>query len=104
MIDVAIGIFIGLRGHSENEAFDEIVDAVRKTGVGPGSIATALLTACDHEAPKPAIVRSVWSQLGEHEAQFGAQLATAGPVHRPATVDSSRRSRLAVGRKTRMYR
>jgi len=24
------------------------------------------------EAPKPAMVRSVWSQLGEHGAQFGA--------------------------------
>jgi hypothetical protein len=60
VIDVAIGIFIGLRGYSENEAFDEIVGAVRKTGVGPGSIATALLTACDHEAPKPRSTDGPW--------------------------------------------
>ena len=38
------------------------------------------------EAPNPALVRSVPSQLGEHSAQFGVQVATAGPVHRPGTV------------------
>lgn len=30
--------------------------------------------------------RQIWSQPGEHDAQFGAQVATAGPVHRPGTV------------------
>ncbi len=29
---------------------------------------------------------AVPSQLGEHSAQLGAQVATAGPVHRPGTV------------------
>ena len=32
------------------------------------------------------MVRSVSSQLGEHSAQFGAHVATSGPVHRPGTV------------------
>ena len=38
------------------------------------------------EASKPAMLRSVSSQLGEHSAQFGAQVSTSGPVHRPGTV------------------
>jgi hypothetical protein len=38
------------------------------------------------EAPRPAMVRSVSSQLGKHGAHFGAQVATSGPVHRPGTV------------------
>ena len=40
----------------------------------------------DFYASKPAMVRSVLSQLGQHGAQFGAQVATSGVVHRPGTV------------------
>ena len=36
--------------------------------------------------PSPAMVRSVSSQLGEHRAEFGVQVATAGVVHRSATI------------------
>jgi hypothetical protein len=43
VIDIALGVLIGLRGYSEREAFDELVEAVRSTGVGIGSLAAALV-------------------------------------------------------------
>jgi ANTAR domain-containing protein len=43
VIDVAIGVLVGWRGCSEREAFDEIVCAVKETGVGLGSMARALV-------------------------------------------------------------
>ena len=46
----------------------------------------ANLSSPRRDARKPAMMRSVWSQLGEHGAQFGAQVATAGTIHRPDTV------------------
>jgi hypothetical protein len=39
VIDVAIGILIGLRGCSDIEAFDELVRVVHQTGVGIGRLA-----------------------------------------------------------------
>ncbi|MCV7136181.1 ANTAR domain-containing protein [Mycobacterium hodleri] len=42
MIDLAIGILMGLRGCSERDAFDDLVKAVHETGIGPGALATAL--------------------------------------------------------------
>jgi hypothetical protein len=43
VIDVAIGVLMGLRGCSEKDAFDDRVDAVHETGIGPGSMARALV-------------------------------------------------------------
>jgi ANTAR domain len=43
VIDVAVGVLVGLRGCSEREAFNEIADAVRETGVGLGSLSRALV-------------------------------------------------------------
>ncbi|HEV7418932.1 MAG TPA: ANTAR domain-containing protein [Mycobacterium sp.] len=43
VIDVALGILMGLRGCSEQEAFDDLVGAVHATGVGPGTLARALV-------------------------------------------------------------
>lgn len=43
VIDVAVGVLVGLRGYSEREAFDELVQGVRDTGVGIGSLAAALI-------------------------------------------------------------
>ena len=44
VIDVAIGILMGLRGCTEREAFDELAAAVRETGIGLGTLADALAT------------------------------------------------------------
>jgi hypothetical protein len=43
VIDVAIGILVGLRGYSQREAFDELVRVVNQTGVGIGSLASGLV-------------------------------------------------------------
>jgi transposase len=39
VIDVAVGILVGLRGYSDREAFDEIVRVVNQMGIGIGSLA-----------------------------------------------------------------
>lgn len=41
-IDIAVGILVGLRGCSEQAAFEELVAVVRDTGIGIGAIATGL--------------------------------------------------------------
>ena len=43
VIDVAVGILVGLRGCSQREAFEELVRVVNHTGVGIGSLATGLI-------------------------------------------------------------
>jgi hypothetical protein len=43
VIDLAIGILMGLRGCSEREAFDDLVRAVHETGIGPAGLAAALV-------------------------------------------------------------
>jgi hypothetical protein len=43
VIDVAIGVLMGLRGCSEKDAFDDLVNAVHETGIGLGGIAGALV-------------------------------------------------------------
>jgi ANTAR domain len=42
VIDVAVGILVGLRGCSQREAFEELVRVVNQTGVGLGSVAVGL--------------------------------------------------------------
>jgi ANTAR domain len=43
VIDLAIGILMGLRGCSEREAFDDLVNAVHETSIGPAGLAGALV-------------------------------------------------------------
>lgn len=43
VIDVAIGVLVGLRGCSQREAFDELVRVVNQTGIGIGSLASGLV-------------------------------------------------------------
>ncbi|MEH3143046.1 MAG: ANTAR domain-containing protein [Mycobacterium kyogaense] len=43
VIDIAVGILIGVRGYSRREAFDELVRVVRETGTGLGSAAAGLV-------------------------------------------------------------
>lgn len=43
VIDIAIGILVGLEGCSEREAFGQLVDVVKQTGVGIGATAEALV-------------------------------------------------------------
>jgi hypothetical protein len=43
VIDLALGILMGLRGCSEQEAFDDLVDAVHDIGADPDVLAHALV-------------------------------------------------------------
>ena len=43
VIDVAIGVLVGLRRCSERQAFNEIASAVSETGVSLGSICRGLI-------------------------------------------------------------
>ncbi|WP_123023412.1 ANTAR domain-containing protein [Mycolicibacterium stellerae] len=69
VIDVAIGILMGLRGCSEQQAFDELVAAVHHTGVGPGALAEGLVGLVDgSQAPSPHQSAAIgrWGDLMGH--------------------------------------
>src|ERR1700733_12511921 len=66
VIDEAIGVLIGWRGCSEREASDEIARAVRKTGVGIGALARALVelaSGAGESAPHRAEVLHLWGDV-----------------------------------------
>jgi hypothetical protein len=62
VIDVAIGILVGLRGCSEREAFDELVRAVHQTGIGIGSIATGLVALASGSSSADH-AEALWGEL-----------------------------------------
>ncbi|HEX3547702.1 MAG TPA: ANTAR domain-containing protein [Mycobacterium sp.] len=64
VIDVAIGILVGLRGCSDNEAFDELVRVVHQTGIGIGSLATGLVAlASGSSSADHAEAFTAWGEL-----------------------------------------
>lgn len=66
VIDLAIGILMGLRGCSEKDAFDELVSAVHDTGVGLSGMAGALVDLVgdtDGSYPHRAEAIHVWGHL-----------------------------------------
>jgi len=66
VIDVAIGILVGLRGCSDREAFDELVSVVKQTGVGIGRLATGLVAvASGSSLADHAEAFTVWGDLIE---------------------------------------
>jgi ANTAR domain len=64
VIDLAVGILIGLRGCSQRDAFDELVRAVNHTGIGIGSLATGLVAlAGGSSSAQHAEAFTVWGEL-----------------------------------------
>ncbi|WP_460356059.1 ANTAR domain-containing protein [Mycobacterium sp. ZZG] len=64
VIDIAIGILIGLRGYSRGEAFDELVRVVRQTGIGLGAIASGLVAVASGSASADhAEAFNAWGEL-----------------------------------------
>jgi hypothetical protein len=55
VIDVAIGVLVGLRHCSEREAFNEIVSAVRETGIGVGTVSRALVGLASGQSVEPNV-------------------------------------------------
>ncbi|UXA16390.1 ANTAR domain-containing protein [Mycobacterium sp. SMC-4] len=64
VIDVAVGILIGLRGCSRREAFDELVAVVHRTGTGLGTIASGLVAvASGASSARYAEAYHEWGEL-----------------------------------------
>jgi hypothetical protein len=64
VIDLAIGILVGLRGCSQREAFDELVRVVHQTGIGIGSIAAGLVgLASGSSTADHAEAFNAWGEL-----------------------------------------
>ncbi|KUI38951.1 histidine kinase [Mycobacterium sp. IS-1496] len=64
VIDVAIGILMGLRGCTERQAFDELVVVVKETGLGIGRVAGGLVAlAGGYSSAEHAEAYTVWGEL-----------------------------------------
>ena len=66
MIDIAIGVLVGVRGCSPDEAFDDLADAVHDTGVGLGTLASALVRLASRATgpfPHREVVAGRWGTL-----------------------------------------
>jgi hypothetical protein len=66
VIDVAVGVLVGVRGCSEGDAFDELAQGVRETGVGIGSLAAALIALVGGRTsatPYQAEALDVWGDI-----------------------------------------
>ncbi|MEV3904983.1 MULTISPECIES: ANTAR domain-containing protein [unclassified Mycobacterium] len=66
VIDVAVGVLVGLRGCSHRTAFDELVSVVNRTGIGIGSIAGALVDLSAGESGQSSAhleAFNAWGQL-----------------------------------------
>jgi hypothetical protein len=75
VIDVAIGILVGLRGCSDGEAFDELVRVVHQTGVGIGRLAAGLVELASGSASaEHAEAFTAWGEL----IQQGRQVSLVG--------------------------
>ncbi|MCV7228942.1 ANTAR domain-containing protein [Mycolicibacterium komossense] len=65
VIDMAIGVLMGLRGCSERDAFDDLANAVHETGLGLGALARALvdLVGNAEDAEHHAEAMHMWGYL-----------------------------------------
>jgi hypothetical protein len=66
VIDVAIGVLVGLRGCIPDEAFDDLADAVHDTGIGLGTLASALVklaSGTTEPFPHRNVVARRWGTL-----------------------------------------
>jgi len=72
VIDTAIGILVGLRGCSAEDAFTEVAQVVRQTGIGIGSIAAGLVAlASGSSSPDHVHAFNAWGELIRHSRSAG---------------------------------
>ncbi|MGE2835004.1 ANTAR domain-containing protein [Mycobacterium sp. SMC-4] len=73
VIDVAVGILVGLRGCSRRAAFDELVAVVHQTGIGLGTVASGLVAVASNSASADhAEAFSIWGDLIQRRTAVGA--------------------------------
>jgi hypothetical protein len=66
-INLALGILVGLRGYSPEEAFVELAEVVRRTGLGVGTVAPELVAlASGATSTAHAGDLSAWVDLIRH--------------------------------------
>ncbi|WP_041302416.1 ANTAR domain-containing protein [Mycolicibacterium rhodesiae] len=64
VIDTAIGVLVGLRGCSPAEAFTELVQVTRQTGIGIGTIASGLVAVASGTSSADNIdAFNIWGEL-----------------------------------------
>lgn len=64
VIDIAIGILVGLRGCTERQAFDELVTVVKQTGLGIGRVAGELVAlAAGSSSAEHGEAFAAWGEL-----------------------------------------
>ncbi|MGE2731655.1 ANTAR domain-containing protein [Mycolicibacterium vaccae] len=69
LIDVAVGILVGLRGCSRRAAFDELVAVVHQTGAGLGTVASGLVAVASGSASAEDVdAYSIWGELIQRRA------------------------------------
>jgi hypothetical protein len=64
-IEVAVGVLMGLRGYSSDDAVKDFVDAVHETGISPGDLGRALIDLASGQEPPShrAEARQRWGHL-----------------------------------------
>ena len=68
VIDTAIGVLVGLRGCSPAEAFTELVQVTRRTGIGIGTIASGLVAIASGTSSADNIdAFNIWGELIRRE-------------------------------------
>lgn len=73
VIDVAVGILVGLRGCSRRAAFDELAAVVHQTGIGLGTVASGLVAVASGSATaEHADAFSVWGELIKRRSSVAA--------------------------------
>ena len=89
VIDVAIGVLVGLRRCSERQAFKEIASAVNETGVGLASMCRALIALAsgttdsfDHSSE----VINLWGQLLAGRSTRGPPSVQVRRLSGPRTI------------------
>ena len=68
VIDTAIGVLVGLRGCSPGDAFTELVQVTRQTGIGIGTIASGLVAVASGTSSADNIdAFNIWGELIRRE-------------------------------------
>lgn len=78
--EVVIGVLMGLRGCSSDEAAQDFIDAVRETGVSPGELGRALIGLASGQQPPSHKAEALqrWRHLLALRGRAGDQNEGAG--------------------------
>ena len=98
VIDVAIGILVGLRGCSDREAFDELVQVVHQTGIGIGRLAAGLvaLASGSATAEHASVIIGKLLEKGDANQGFDAQTGNYTDMVKAGIIDPTKVVRLAL--------